>query len=1287
MKRFVISRLMLLILAISMAVGMIHAQRSASDAAFGRGVELYGLRKYAEAIPFFEKADSLDALYLPEGSSMAMYPSMWIANCYYKMGNEEKAQEIAPYSYMLPPVDRRLTVESDSLTDLFYQRIELGDMNGALDAIVCCGEIEKSVLGADSYYYANTLSAMAEFYASMGDYDTALMKWKEALKIYRNNAYDYGMANCYWLIGQISTNIDGEELETAFGYFQLSKDKFSTIGCKTEVANLLVSMANLKCQIGEYGDAYELCMEAKEAVEKDNLFSDMLEAYADMLSVTAQTEIGLLMFDEAFSHATEAKEMYEQIALIDFYGYLLNEYYRTYASLYASGCDHRAVIKEAYKTFINLGKYISDPLLQKCVERLYLRCNPDDIPLEQLIARQRKLLQELEEIEGYRSSNYLEVLADILNEYESVSDTDIQEIMSLYDEIQSLKSEMRGMDFWGSVSLQRDISFIEYGIMGDADKAITTLKDRIDSIRQGGWQYVVPFPYCQLLNQIAQFYISIDQYYEAYEYLHEAIEIYAFIEEGAETFDISHSDVYISTLEQMAIYYINSGNAMRADECVERLRELDPDAIENDATLFTYQLYSVGNSSMEDEEKARKVEQMLIGRLNSMEKTDDEDLSYSMLSLFYASLLAAEGRTDEATGLIKEVLERAEADYGDIALVMIPVEIACAQAMMYNGSLSEAKELLIKALSKTEQTQVIPPQFIASAYQSLTDIYSNEGRYEEALPCITKILKIYKDVLNSNFLSMSYKERCALWDKFSNWFTIVLPTVAYRGKSHEMDCELFDGLLMSKGYLLNSEIELRKLVVASGDEYSEALYDEVQKLYTQQKNATDNPQEYARITREIENKERELATSVKAFGDYTKNLTLTWKDVNGVLSSDGAAIEFVVTSLSSDEIVYSALVLKADAEPYRVDLCTQNQLITIPIDSLYITTELSDLIWKPLEEGLKDVKDVYFSPQGLLYSTAIEYAPTNDGYISDRYNLYRLSSTREIVLPHDQSNAKSAVLYGGLSYSADTTAVIKANSGQVGLDVFKPRVALENLRDVGPQGISDLAYTLEEVEQIDSLHLAVQEDCHLFKGIYGTEESFKSLSGTGKTLLHLATHGFYYTQTDYANKNSFLTQAIGMLDEKLISTEDKMLTRSGLFLTGVNTVLTNQSIPNTMEDGILTAQEIAFLDFRDVDLVVLSACKSAMGELVGDGVFGLQRGFKKAGAKTLLMSLWNVDDRATKLLMTEFYKNWLGAGSGSGKMSKREAFLKAQEYLRTTEGGKYKDPKYWAAFIMLDGIN
>ncbi|MCR4560557.1 MAG: CHAT domain-containing protein, partial [Bacteroidales bacterium] len=105
------------------------------------------------------------------------------------------------------------------------------------------------------------------------------------------------------------------------------------------------------------------------------------------------------------------------------------------------------------------------------------------------------------------------------------------------------------------------------------------------------------------------------------------------------------------------------------------------------------------------------------------------------------------------------------------------------------------------------------------------------------------------------------------------------------------------------------------------------------------------------------------------------------------------------------------------------------------------------------------------------------------------------------------------------------------------------------------------------------------------------------------------------------------------------------------------------------------AKEISRLDFQGLDLVVLSACQTGLGEVTGEGVFGLQRGFKKAGAQTIIMSLWEVDDYATRLLMTEFFK-----GLTAGK-TKREAFLSALDFVKA----KNSDPKYWAAFVMVDG--
>ena len=129
------------------------------------------------------------------------------------------------------------------------------------------------------------------------------------------------------------------------------------------------------------------------------------------------------------------------------------------------------------------------------------------------------------------------------------------------------------------------------------------------------------------------------------------------------------------------------------------------------------------------------------------------------------------------------------------------------------------------------------------------------------------------------------------------------------------------------------------------------------------------------------------------------------------------------------------------------------------------------------------------------------------------------------------------------------------------------------------------------------------------------------------------------------------------------------------------------------------------LDLRGVDLLVLSACQTGLGKVTGDGVFGLQRGFKKAGANAIMMSLWKVDDRATRLLMTRFYKYLLEG------VDKHEALQRAQTELRTMDvevesrnssrraissrakrakknkvTKLYADPYYWAAFILLDGV-
>jgi CHAT domain-containing protein len=185
-------------------------------------------------------------------------------------------------------------------------------------------------------------------------------------------------------------------------------------------------------------------------------------------------------------------------------------------------------------------------------------------------------------------------------------------------------------------------------------------------------------------------------------------------------------------------------------------------------------------------------------------------------------------------------------------------------------------------------------------------------------------------------------------------------------------------------------------------------------------------------------------------------------------------------------------------------------------------------------------------------------------------------------------------------------------------------------------------------------------------------------------MIHIATHGFYLTEEE-AKQSNFARPYMELMRGDAQRTghpvEDKPMTRSGLLFSGCNHAIHHEQIPDGVEDGILTAQEISTLDLRGLDLVVLSACQTALGDIAyGEGVFGLQRGFKKAGAKTIIMSLWKVDDEATRILMVELYRNLM-----SGK-SKQQSLKDAQKYLREYDNGKYDRPEYWASFIMLDGL-
>ena len=132
------------------------------------------------------------------------------------------------------------------------------------------------------------------------------------------------------------------------------------------------------------------------------------------------------------------------------------------------------------------------------------------------------------------------------------------------------------------------------------------------------------------------------------------------------------------------------------------------------------------------------------------------------------------------------------------------------------------------------------------------------------------------------------------------------------------------------------------------------------------------------------------------------------------------------------------------------------------------------------------------------------------------------------------------------------------------------------------------------------------------------------------------------------------------------------LLRAGLALAGANTWLEGGHPPADAEDGLLTAEDVSGLDLLATDLVVLSACETASGDVpVREAIAGLRRAFVLAGAKTLVMSLWGVPDRQREKLMAEFYRRLLDG------VPRADALRDAQLALRA----EHADPFFWGAFI------
>ena len=358
-----------------------------------------------------------------------------------------------------------------------------------------------------------------------------------------------------------------------------------------------------------------------------------------------------------------------------------------------------------------------------------------------------------------------------------------------------------------------------------------------------------------------------------------------------------------------------------------------------------------------------------------------------------------------------------------------------------------------------------------------------------------------------------------------------------------------------------------------------------------------------------------------------------WQDVRKVLKAEDCALEFVQYRGANDESHLACLVLKNSSErPQFIEIAATNDILKRELNEqynldveqcmtyqrgefqlssiknlLYSDSVLFRQIWTPrLMKAIGDAKKVYFAPDGFLHQLAIEYM-----FPDTLIDCYRLSSTRVLTKKKEPVDYSKLLVCGGMNYHA------KINPHTSGNDVRAYNFF------AGNGTVNELPSTIKEIQTIMDVRKNPADT--LLTGDKATDENFMQLLSRRYPIVHISTHGYFAGSMDSGT-------------DLKPSTSDFSMSKSGLIFSGASSALTDKDFNTNMFDGVLSASEVAKFDMRGTDLVALSACQTALGDITADGVFGMQRALKMAGAKGLMVSLWSVGDLSSYKLFSYFYE-------------------------------------------------
>ena len=447
-----------------------------------------------------------------------------------------------------------------------------------------------------------------------------------------------------------------------------------------------------------------------------------------------------------------------------------------------------------------------------------------------------------------------------------------------------------------------------------------------------------------------------------------------------------------------------------------------------------------------------------------------------------------------------------------------------------------------------------------------------------------------------------------------------------------------------------------------------------------------------------------LLLQLDSAGGGRQNINATWQMIQQRLKPDDCAIEFVQYEKYGSQQM-GALVLKKTGKPifvkmaapdsvmqYKIEIKGEGKTVEELIHSIHgadfssrllrnklytDSTGLNGYIWNSsLIKAIGRSRDVWFAPDGYSHRLAIEYLLPRE---LSAVTCHRVSSTRCLLEKQKKSSNHNALIVGGVNYQSDNSVT------QIGND----SVAYNYLLRQGGT-FTYLPSSKAEAESIFSLRHNPQDS--ILTDAFASEKTFRELC-SHYSIIHISTHGY------------FGAAAIPQGTDLKSCMSDQSLSESILAFSGLQHNLSDAGFNHNRQDGIMSAKEISSLNLSETALVILSCCETGLGYVTADGVYGIQRGLKNAGVKTIICTLWDIDDEASCFFMTSLHR-YMSEGLPVSK-----AFYKARSDMRdysdeedeaqsvtfnastmsqqqlNVAGSDFSEPSFRDAFILIDAID